>query len=425
MSITYMNIKFLKTFLMKTQLKITLIVALLLNTIILTAQNIKRYDGNVYINAKTHILKVNFTITFNSLPKEDAMKFFLHRSSKDLLLKSGNKNIETTITDEEFIEKDHAIIFDRSKIKNLKLKVAYTLNLDSLSNNGFRFNKNWIELNLYTAWYPINTTYGRFPYTVKATIDKGYRLFGSGVVTTNRRKVWKINQTIPSIDISTIFHKGLKEETIGKIKFYHYNINEEAVATIKNNTERHYSYINNWLGATGSTKLFLAVSNFKHTTSYARKNFISLSVAKKYSEPYDKILAHELGHLWWNKASVTNWEEWLNESFAEYTAIIAQRNLFGEENFNKNINRLKKRTENLASPYQLEKGVENYQNSVTYKGAYYLHELENKIGRVAFANFLQRTHIANIKFTTDLLTLLESGFGKETAVFLLQKLKGN
>jgi len=409
---------------MKKHLKRVSLLFLTFCSLISTAQNVKRYDGTIRIDAEKHMLKANFTITFNTLPEDDSMKFFLHRSSKNLQLKSGNKKIATTITNEEFVEKDHAITFDRSKIKNLKLEVAYTLNLDSLSNNGFRFNKNWIELNLYTAWYPINTTYGRFPYTVKATIDTGYRLFGSGVVT-NRRKTWKINQTIPSIDISTIFHKGLKEETIGKIKFYHYNINEEAVATIKNNTERHYSYINNWLGVTGSTKLFLAVSNLKHTTSYARKNFISLSVAKKYSEPYDKILAHELGHLWWNKASVTNWEEWLNESFAEYTAIIAQRNLFGEENFNKNISRLKKRTEKLASPYQLDKGVKNYQNSVTYKGAYYLYELENKIGREAMATLMKTIHEAKIMTTRDLLNLVDKELGKDIATFLLQKLKEN
>jgi hypothetical protein len=409
---------------MKNFLKRAALLFLVFNSLISIAQNVKHYDGNVQINAKTHILKADFTISFNSLPQGETMKFFLHRSSKNLQLKSGNKEIATTITDEEFIEKDHAITFDTSKIKNLKLKVRYTLNLDSLSNNGFRYHKNWIELNLYTAWYPINTSYGRFPYTVNTTIDKGYGLFGSGVVT-HKRKKWKIDQTIPSIDISTIYHKGLKEETIGKIKFYHYNINREAVATIKNNTEKHYNYINNWLGATTSTELFLAVSNLKHTTSYARKNFISLSVAKKYSEPYDKILAHELGHLWWNKASVTNWEEWLNESFAEYTAIIAQRNLFGEENFVKNINRLKKRTKKLASPYQLEKGTKNYQNSVTYKGAYYLYELENKVGRVVFANFLQRTHQEKIKFTSDLMALLEKIAGKEAATFLLQKLRKN
>jgi hypothetical protein len=407
---------------MKKQFNFIVVIALLFYSIISTAQNIKHYEGHVEIDAEKHALKADFTIYFNSLPDGESMKLFLHRSSNNLVIKSGNKRVATTITNEEFIEKDHAINFQKNEIKNLKLKVSYTLNLDSLSNNGFRFHEKWIELNLYTAWYPINTNYGRFPYTVKTTINKEYKLFGSGIVS-NKRKEWEIIQTIPSIDISQIFYKGLVEETIGSIKLYHININDEAAATIRKNTESHYKLLNNWLGATSSTKLYLAVSNLNHTTSYARKNFISLSVVKKYSEPYDKILAHELGHLWWNKASVTNWEEWLNESFAEYTAIIAQRHLYGEKNFEKNIKSLKKRTEKLASPYHLKKGVKNYQNSVTHKGAYILYELENKIGREAMATLMKTIHEAKIRTTKDLLSIVVKEHGKDVASFLLEMLQ--
>ncbi len=407
---------------MKKQLKIVIALILTFSTAISFAQNVKRYDGNVYIDVKSHVLTADFTITFNSLPEGEFMKLYLHESSNDLKLLSGNSIVKHTITDEEFIEKDHAINFKKSKVENLKLRVKYSLNLDSLSNNGFRFNENWIELNLYTAWYPFNTAYGRFPYTVTTKISKEYQLFGSGEVI-NRKRMWKIDQKIPSIDISQVFCKGLKEEVIGKIKLYHYNINPENVETIKSNTRSHFNLLNSWLGKSNSNDLVLGVSNLKHTTSYARKNFISLSVSKKYSEFYDKILAHELGHLWWNKASVISWEEWLNESFAEYSAIILQRNLFGEQNFEKNINRLKKKALKLASPYKLEKGVKNYQNSVTYKGAYFLYELESRIGIENMAILMSATHKAKITTTKDLLILIEEMQGKETALFLLELLQ--
>lgn len=403
--------------------KVSLLLFLFTITTLLS-QNIKHYEGKVEIDAKNHLLKASFTISFNSLPRENSMKFFIHRSTKDLKVRSGKRNIKTTIVNEEFVEKDHAITFNKSSILNKKIQIAYSLNLDSLSNNGFKFHKNWIELNLYTAWYPINTKYGRFPYTVTTEIDKGYQLFGSGKVS-NKRKKWTINQTINSIDISQIFYKDIQEEVIGKIKLFYVNINNKASQKIKRNTKSHFEFINEWLGKTGnSTELMLAVSNLKHTTSYARKNFISLSVAKNYSEPYDKILAHELGHLWWNKAKVTNWEEWLNESFAEYTAIIAQRKLFGEDNFKKNINRLKKKTEKLTTPYRLQKGVKNYQNSVTYKGAYFLYELENKMGRKVFTSFMTNVHLSKITTTEDLLKLIEIKYGSEYSTFLSEKLNG-
>jgi len=407
---------------MKKQLKIIVALFLAFSAMESTGQNIKRYDGNVYIDAITHVLTADFTITFNVLPEGKQMKLFLHESTSDLKLSSGNRVVAHAITAEEFIEKDHAIIFEKSDIKNLKLKVAYSLNLDSLSNNGFKFNENWIELNLYTAWYPFNTSYGRFPYTVTTKVSKEYQLFGSGEVV-NRKKSWEIEQQIPSIDISQVFYKGLKEEVIGKIKLYHYNINPENVETIKSNTRSHFNLLNTWLGKSNSNDLVLGVSNLKHTTSYARKNFISLSISSNYSSFYDKILAHELGHLWWNKADVTNWEEWLNESFAEYTAIILQRHLFGEQNFEKNISRLKKSTSKLKSPYKLKKGIKNYQSSVTYKGAYFLYELENKIGRGDMFKLMRTIHKAKITSTEKLLKLVEEEQGIEVATFLLAKLK--
>lgn len=407
---------------MKKQLKIIVALFLTFSAAISFAQNVKRYDGNIQIDAKTHVLTADFTITFNALPEGEYMKLFLHESTSDLQLTSGNSVVKHSITEEEFIEKDHAIIFKKANIKNLKLELKYSLNLDSLSNNGFRFNENWIELNLYTAWYPFNTRYGRFPYTVTTKISKEYQLFGSGEVV-KKKKTWKIEQLIPSIDISQVFYKGLKEEVIGKIKLYHYNINSENVETIKSNTRSHFNLLNSWLGKSNSNDLVLGVSNLKHTTSYARKNFISLSVSSKYSQFYDKILAHELGHLWWNKATVTSWEEWLNESFAEYAAIILQRHLFGEQNFEKNINLLKKTTSKLASPYQLKKGVKNYQSSVTYKGAYFLYELELKIGRTHMFSLMRAIHKAKITTTEKLLKLIEEKQGKEAATFLLEKLK--
>jgi len=407
---------------MKKQLKIVIRLLLVFTAITSTAQNIKRYDGNIYIDAKSHMLKADFTITFNKLPEGKITKFFLHKSSVDLQFKSGGNVVEHSITEEEFIEKDHAIHIEKEKIKNFKLHVKYALNLDSLSNNGFKFNEKWIELNLYTAWYPFNTSYGRFPYTVTTKISKEYQLFGSGQVV-NSNKTWKLVQQIPSIDISQVFYKDVKEEVIGNIKLYHYNINADNVATIKSNTRSHFDVLNTWLGKSNSNELVIGVSNLKHSTSYARKNFISLSISSNYSPFYDKILAHELGHLWWNKAGVTDWEEWLNESFAEYSAIILQRHLFGEENFEKNIVRLKKKALKLASPYHLKKGVKNYQESVTYKGAYFLYELEKNIGRTEMYTLMRDIHKARITSTQKLLKLIEEKQGKEAALFLLDILE--
>ncbi len=35
-------------------------------------------------------------------------------------------------------------------------------------------------------------------------------------------------------------------------------------------------------------------------------------------EVYIRYLAHEAGHVWWHMSQKDNWEDWMNEGFAEY-----------------------------------------------------------------------------------------------------------
>jgi len=76
----------------------------------------------------------------------------------------------------------------------------------------------------------------------------------------------------------------------------------------------------------------------------------------------------------------------------------------------------------LPSLYRLKKENTIEQNVITYKGAYLLYELENKIGRKIFTDFLKIVHNKNIKETSELLTLIKNELGLETKNFVEIKL---
>ena len=73
--------------------RLTLLFLFTITTVV--SQHVKHYNGNVQIDAKNHILKANFTINFNSLPRENTMKFFIHRATTGLKVQSGNRSIKT------------------------------------------------------------------------------------------------------------------------------------------------------------------------------------------------------------------------------------------------------------------------------------------------------------------------------------------
>ncbi|MEH6535020.1 MAG: M1 family aminopeptidase [Psychroserpens sp.] len=405
--------------------KIIFVTIIALNSFAFFAQNLKQYDGSISIDMNSKNLIADFKITLHDLSKIDTLKLYLHQSSKISEVYSNSKPIPYKVIQESFIGDDKYISLPTADIKENTVGLQYSLSLDSLKNNGFTFNENWLELNLYTAWFPFNTKYGTFAYNVDVNLTEGYNIISSGKVS-NSHNLWKISQQIPSVGIPIIILPQLNHESIGngKVKIYHFGLDQESVNTIKGNTIFHFENLNGMFSNSNSNNLVLTVNKLDHTTSYARKNFISLSIDGSFDSFYDKILAHELAHLWWNNASVNTWEDWLNESFAEYSAIILQRDLYGEDNFTKNIVRLKKQTKDLPTLYQIEKSNNDYQNVITYKGAFILYGLEFKIGRVAFVDLLKVVYKNKITSTSELLNTIEKELGKEIKDFVIRKLKG-
>ena len=88
----------------------------------------------------------------------------------------------------------------------------------------------------------------------------------------------------------------------------------------------------------------------------------------------------------------------------------------------KNIRKLKNTINNLPSIYQLKKENIIDQNTITYKGAYLLYELENKIGSKKFSDFLRTVYQQNIKQTSDFLKLAKKELGTEVENYIESEL---
>ncbi len=387
------------------------------------AQRIGNYNGNILIDIENKKVQAEFTIIFNTLSNARELKLFLTQSADISNISSNNKSVAFEITEETFVGYDKAILINGKEIENKELTIQYAYNLNSIQNKDFRFNENWLELNIYTSWFPLNTEYGLFDYDINIQLPKDYRLISSGKIS-NVGKLWRIEQSNPFLDIPIIISSDFKHFTIGKgrIKAYYLFLDKKTKKTIKRSAKKYYNQLNNMLGNPNSGNLVLAINKFNRSISYSRKGFISLSIENSFKMTDEKTLAHEIAHLWWNKADVNTWEDWLNESFAEYSSIILQRNLYGEQNFNKNIKELKETIINLPSIYKLKKEERKNQETITYKGTYLLYELENKIGRKDFKQLLKKVYKDEINKTSEFLDLIKSEFGDETKQYIINKL---
>ncbi len=69
-----------------------------------------------------------------------------------------------------------------------------------------------------------------------------------------------------------------------------------------------------------------------------------------------RYLAHEAAHFWWTLAPADTWEDWLNESFAEYSALLLIRDRFGEEEFRTRMDRKRESAEGTPPIWGFDRG---------------------------------------------------------------------
>lgn len=161
---------------------------------------------------------------------------------------------------------------------------------------------------------------------------------------------------------------------------------------------------------------------------------------------YINVNAHELAHQWFGDliTAESGKHHWLQEGFATYYALLAEREIFGEDHFNWEMyeiaERLQQASKNDTIPLLNEKA-----SSLTFyqKGAWALHVLRENVGAKNFnkavKNYLEKYSFKNVN-TDDFLAeikkvskydtkkiqetwLEKSGFEVKEALAILQKNK--
>ncbi|WP_300485091.1 M1 family metallopeptidase [Flavobacterium sp.] len=138
---------------------------------------------------------------------------------------------------------------------------------------------------------------------------------------------------------------------------------------------------------------------------------------------YTNVNAHELAHQWFGDlvTAQSGKHHWLQEGFATYYALLAEKQLFGEDHFNWE---LYESAENLirASKTDTKPILHEKASSLTFyqKGAWALHYLRTQIGedkfRLAVQNYLRKYAFKNVD-TDAFLAEVRNVVDYDTAAF--------
>ncbi|MEN2436592.1 M1 family aminopeptidase [Weeksellaceae bacterium A-14] len=370
------------------------------------AQEIKNYNGKISIDSlKT--LNADFKIHYSN-SNESEFYFNLNKNAKIEKIEINKKSITyKTENDTDFMPDFKKIIIKNNFPKNFNLEIKYSYPLDKIENPTFSYNPNWIELSLYTGWFPLNFNDKNYSYKLDFEIPKNYQIISSGSISKSKNKTIILNnenyKDIPVIlsDKFQIF--STKNENI---KFYGTGLSEEQIKDIQNTSDNMYNFYEEIFEKSDSKNLVVAVNPFAHPMSYARKGFISLSLKNGFANSDKKTLAHEIGHLWWKNASFGTYEEWLNESFAEFSALKWMQQKLSKEEFKELLKKYETAYQKPIKISELSPNDDSWYSIAYLKCPYILYKLDEKIGNHKMNQFLSSIYENKISSTESVITLL-------------------
>ncbi len=300
--------------------------------------------------------------------------------------------------------------------EKVTLEIHYGGKLKALANDFNLMSAERTELALYCSWFPHHPESRHFLFDIDVEMDPDYTLTGNGVVSGGNGH-WVIHNDTETSDIVLFTARGLKRKTANvgglEFRFYYTDVPETVIDSLTGVAQQTLMSYTNWFGAGNSQGISVVFPERDQGGGYGRPGFVVMQYsyfARTGELSYPDLfrgLAHEAGHIWWKDASVTTWEDWLNESFAEYSALIVLRELYGEQYYAEKISEYRSESEDAPAIWGIDRGHQSAYTALYVKGPVILSDLETAIGRDVFMRFLLTLQADGVNTTAGLLEVLE------------------
>lgn len=233
-----------------------------------------------------------------------------------------------------------AITFAKDHAAPGRIRIAYEgaldggAGFDKISQDGF------LEFRIDAFWLPTRNDIG-LTYTADTHISglpPGMNVAAQGRVRQQGREAW-MHRAVPDIDLAFVVIGGLKQVSAPGVDFHAADLDSPLVKLFRHHAVAAAAFHQAMLGPMPGGPMQIVVVPRTSGSDYQRAGYILLSHRKypgSITPREDEIkrahhVAHELAHAWWSLGSPVTEDDWLNESFADYSGLRYVESVFGAQ----------------------------------------------------------------------------------------------
>ncbi|MGB5418557.1 MAG: M1 family metallopeptidase [Algibacter sp.] len=296
----------------------------------------------------------------------------------------------------------------------------------------------------YTShWLPsIDDMNDKIEFDISCVAPKGYQVISNGKMVSKREtptsNLWEFDMEKPmsSYLVALVIGKYDKKTEYSKsgipLEMYYYPEDSLKFEPTYRYSKQMFDFLEEEIGVSYPwqnykqvpVKDFLYAGMENTSTTIFADSFVIDSIAF-VDKNYVNVNAHELAHQWFGDlvTETSGTHHWLQEGFATYYALLAERDVFGDDYYYWRLYEYAQELLDQDKAGGSTSLLDPKSSSTTFykKGAWVLHVLREKVGDEAFKkgvkNYLEKYQFKNVE-TDDFINEVEKASGEDLREFV-------
>lgn len=277
-----------------------------------------------------------------------------------------------------------------------------------------------LHFSFYNAWYPTLLEHEDV-YEITLQCDERYEMVQG--IYNQQSHTWYYstkNQSFTDCNIMLINKEKAKKLIAGNTIIWYFQKEQEEAAKVFYNTfsklSDFYFELYGYHNSMESIIVFLP-DKYPGMGAYQRTGLTVFAETSNNLEWLSHVLSHEMGHGYSNGASCTSWEDWINETHAEWNALLYELK-YNPQFFERLMQSRKKK---YSGDYKIRPNGESRPSDVHETGTLIYYEIYQHLGAGAIITLLKTFDALQIKDTEHFMQAL-SKEDRTLYVLLLSKL---